>query len=79
MGRSRYRFVDVTQPHFMTCTVLHWVPVFTRTETVEILLDSLRHLSTEGLKIYAYVILENHMHIIAQSADLRPDVGRFKS
>ncbi|MCH8204776.1 MAG: transposase [Candidatus Hydrogenedentes bacterium] len=79
MGRSRYRFVDVTQPHFMTCTVLHWVPVFTRTETVEILLDSLRHLSTEGLKIYAYVILENHMHIIAQSADLRHDVGRFKS
>ena len=63
----------------MTCTVLHWVPVFTRTETVEILLDSLRHLSTEGLKIYAYVILENHMHIIAQSADLRHDVGRFKS
>ena len=79
MGRSRYRFVDVTQAHFMTCTVLHWVPVFTRTETVEILLDSLRHLSTEGLKIYAYVILENHMHIIAQSADLRHDVGRFKS
>ena len=45
MGRSRYRFTDVTQPHLMTCTVLHWIPVFTRPETVEILLNSLRYLS----------------------------------
>ena len=79
MGRSRFRFADTTQPHFLTCTVLHWVPVFTRTETVEILFDSLRYLTKEGLKVYAYVVLENHMHIIAQSADLRHDVGRFKS
>jgi REP element-mobilizing transposase RayT len=79
MGRSRYRFVDVTQPHFMTCTVLHWIPVFTRPETVEILLDSLRFLSAEGLKVYAYVILENHLHIIAQSAQLDRDMARFKS
>ncbi len=79
MGRSRYRFIDVTQPHFMTCTVLHWIPVFTRPETVEILLESLRFLSADGLKIHAFVILENHMHLIAQSDDLRRDIGRFKS
>ena len=63
----------------MTCTVLHWIPVFTRAETVAILLDSLRYLSKEGLKSYAYVVLENNMHIIAHSTDLRRDVGRFKS
>ena len=28
MGRSRYRFVNPDQPHFMTLTVLHWMPVF---------------------------------------------------
>jgi putative transposase len=79
MGRDRYHFTDVTQPHFMTCTVLHWIPVFTRPEAVEILLDSLRHLSKDGLRLYAYVILENHMHILAQSDDLRVDMQRFKS
>ena len=79
MGRSRYRFTDVTRPHLMTCTVLHWIPVFTRPETVAILLDSLRYLSNDGLIVYAYVILENHMHLIAQSADLRRDIARFKS
>jgi len=79
MGRSRYRFVDITQPHFMTCTVLHWIPVFTRPETVAILLDCLRYLSNEGLNLYAYVVLENHVHLIAQSAQLDRDVARFKS
>jgi len=79
MGRSRYRFTDVTQPHLMTCTVLHWIPIFTRPETVEILLNSLRFLSNDGLKLHAYVVLENHMHLIAQSEDLRRDIRRFKS
>ena len=79
MGRSRYKFTDVTSPHFMTCTVLHWIPVFTRRETVAILFDSLQFLMNEGLTIYAYVILENHLHLIAQSAQLDRDIARFKS
>ena len=79
MGRSRYHFIDVTQPHFMTCTVLHWLPVFTRVETTAILLDSLVFLSKEGLKVYGYVILENHLHLVAQSDDLQRDMTRFKS
>ena len=79
MGRSRYQFGDMAATHFMTCTVLHWIPVFTRPETVEILLDSLRFLMKEDLKVYAYVILENHMHLVAQSSDLRRDMTRFKS
>ncbi|MEW5958231.1 MAG: transposase [Chloroflexota bacterium] len=79
MGRSRYKFTDVTLPHFMTCTVLHWIPVFTRQETASIVLDSLQFLINDGLKIYAYVILENHLHLIAQSQQLDRDIARFKS
>jgi len=79
MGRNRYKIVDNRLPHFMTCTVLHWIPVFTRPETVNILLDSLSFLSQEGLKVYAYVVLENHLHIIAQSDQLEKDMLRFKA
>jgi len=79
MGRSRYKIVDPTLPHFVTCTVLHWVPVFTRPVTVDIILDSLRFLSKEGLKVYAYVILENHLHLVVQSEQLDRDMARFKS
>lgn len=79
MGRSRYKIVDTKLPHFITCTVLHWIPVFTRPATVDILLDCLRYMMAEELKIYAYVILENHIHLIAQSNDLARDMARFKS
>ncbi|MBT3260233.1 MAG: transposase, partial [Deltaproteobacteria bacterium] len=48
-------------------------------ETVEILLDSLRYLMKDGLKLYAYIILENHLHLIAQSGQLDRDMARFKS
>ncbi len=79
MGRSRYTFTQTDAPHFMTLTVLHWIPVFTRPETVEIVLDSLRYLIKEGLSVYSYVILENHLHLIAQSQQLDRDIARLKS
>jgi len=31
------------------------------------------------MKLYAYVILENHLHLIAQSEQLGRDISRFKS
>jgi putative transposase len=79
MGRSRYKIVDPKLPHFVTCTVLHWIPVFTRPTTVEIVLESLRFLKQEGLLVYAYVILENHLHMVVQSTNLNRDMARFKS
>lgn len=79
MGRSRYKITDTTAPHFLTLTVLHWLPIFTRPETVSILLNSFRFLQHENLKIYAWVILENHLHLIAQSDDLAKHIQRFKS
>ncbi len=79
MGRSRYKITDPKLPHFVTCTVLHWIPVFTRSATVDIVLDSLHFLMADGLKLYAYVILENHLHLVVQSERLDRDMARFKS
>ena len=79
MGRSRYKFIYPDQPHFMTLTVQGWLPVFTRHESVDILLQSFRFLMNEGLRIHAWVILENHLHLIAQSQQLDNDIARFKS
>lgn len=80
MGRSRYKIYEPTHPHFITCTVLHWIPIFTRTDSVQILIDSLNYLKEiDNLKIYAYVILENHLHMIIQSDDLDNSIKKFKS
>ncbi len=36
MGRSRYKIYEPTYPYFATCTILNWIPIFTREETVHI-------------------------------------------
>ncbi len=79
MGRSRYKITQAESLHFITLTVLHWIPVFTRPETVNILLESLKFLSKDGLKVYAYVVLENHCHFVVQSKALDRDIARYKS
>ncbi|MGZ5051320.1 MAG: REP-associated tyrosine transposase [Methylobacter sp.] len=80
MPRSRYRVQDNPHPHFLTATINHWLPLFTRPETVNIVLDSWRFLQREaGFRLYGYVILENHLHLIAASDDLSRDMQRFKS
>ena len=80
MGRSRYRIYDETAPHFLTCTVLNWMPLFTRPQTVDIILDALRHRQEQNeWKIYGYVILENHIHMIVQAENLSVELPRFKS
>ncbi len=80
MGRSRYKIYEPTYPHFMTCTVLHWIPLFTNQQSVQILIDSLKHLQqSDNLKIYAYVVLENHLHLVASSDDIAKSIKKFKS
>ena len=80
MTRSRYRFLGPDAPYFLTLTVNHWLPVFTRPETVEVLYDGWRYLCEHhAFELYGYVILENHLHLIARSPDLGKDIQRFKS
>jgi REP element-mobilizing transposase RayT len=80
MGRSRYKIYEPTHPHFITLTVLHWIPLFTNTKSVDILLESFRYLQeSDNLKIYSYVILENHLHLVASSDDIAKTIKKFKS
>jgi REP element-mobilizing transposase RayT len=80
MGRSRYKIYESTHPYFITCTVLHWIPIFTRTQSTDILFDSLKFLQkSDNLKITAYVILENHLHMIVSSDDISKTMAKFKS
>ena len=80
MARSRYVITEPDKPHFLTCTVMKWLPVFTRPETVNILLESWRYQrENDGLRLYGYVIMENHVHFVAQAERLDKCVSSFKS
>jgi len=80
MARSRYTITDPALPHFLTCTVVEWLPLFTRPALVAIVLDAWRFQQAhQGLRLFGYVVLENHLHFLAQAPDLAKCVSGFKS
>ncbi len=80
MTRTRYRIFETEYPYFMTCTIVGWLPAFARPEAVTIVLDSWRYLQREReFKLFGYVILENHLHLIASAPDLSAVMQSFKS
>jgi REP element-mobilizing transposase RayT len=80
MGRSRYSIRETQAPHFLTCTIINWIPLFTRPQTVDIILNALQYRQQHnGWKVYGYVILENHLHLVVQADDLLAELPLFKS
>ena len=79
MSRTRYRIFDTEYPHFLTCTIVGWLPVFTRPDAVAIVFDSWRFLQqNRGLDLFGYVILENHLHLVGSAPELANVVKSFK-
>jgi putative transposase len=77
--RSRYKILELEAPHFITCTIVGWLPVFTRKAYLDIITDSLTFCRQQkGLLIYAYVILDNHLHLVASSDNLSQIIRDFK-
>jgi putative transposase len=69
--RSRYRVHEPHAAYFITATVVAWLPVFTTAARCDILTQSLEYCRQhKDLKIYAWVILDNHFHAILAAPDL---------
>jgi len=50
----------------MTLTVVDWADVFTRKNHKQVIIDSLRYcIEHKGLNLYAYCLMTNHLHLIA--------------
>jgi len=63
-----YQIDDQNGMYFLTFTVVDWVDVFSRKTYRDIVMDSLLFcINEKGLKVYAYVIMTNHVHIIVHS------------
>jgi len=69
--RSRYAVREPERAHFITSTIVDWLPVFTTPACCDILAGSLAFCQREkGLKLYAWVIMENHIHAVVHADDL---------
>lgn len=63
-----YKTKDPDAIYFLTFQVVFWLDVFTRKIYRDIVIDSLTYCREyKNLKIYAFVIMSNHVHLIAKS------------
>lgn len=78
--------VVLDELYFVTTTVVDWIDVFTRPRYKHIILESLAYCQkAKGLKIYAWVLMSNHLHAIVSAgakptvADIMRDFKKFTS
>ncbi len=69
--RSDYKILDPEGMYFITSTVIEWIPIFTTRPYFDILVSSIRFCQTHyGLAVFAWVILDNHFHLICRNPEL---------
>jgi len=68
--RDRYKIINEAGVYFLTSTVVKWLPVFTYKVYFEIIIRSFKYcIDHHHMKLYAFVILDNHFHLIASAAN----------
>ncbi len=81
----KYKFLDPEGMYFVSFAVIKWIDVFTREMYCTILVDHLKHSHQHrGMKIYAWCIMPNHVHLVFQAengnpSDLMRDLKRNSS
>ena len=79
---SAYKITDNSALYFLTFQIVGWVDLFTRKIYRDIAIDCFKYCQlNKGLELYAYVIMSNHIHLLARSAneDLSGFVRDYKS
>nr|WP_314498982.1 transposase [uncultured Chryseobacterium sp.] len=83
--KEGYIIRDQEKIHFITCTVVDWIDVFSRKNYRDIVINCLKYcIQNKGMTVYGYVIMSNHIHLILQSkdgklSDLIRDFKKFTS
>lgn len=69
----------VSKRCFLTFTVKNWYYIFDKHDRFQILCNSIKYCQRhKGLKLYAYVFMINHVHLIASAPDIIAFVRDFK-
>ncbi|MEZ5008112.1 MAG: transposase [Chitinophagales bacterium] len=78
---SRYKINNPDGIYFLSFATVGWIDVFIRKEYKEVLVESLKYCQKhKGLEIYSWVIMSNHIHLVASSktGDLSGTLRDFK-
>ena len=80
-----YQIKDQEAAYYLTLQVVEWADIFSRQIYRDIIIDSFRFCQqNKGLEIYAYVIMTNHIHLLAKTinanlSDVLRDLKRHTS
>jgi len=77
-----YKIAEKDGLYYLTFQIVGWVDIFTRQVYKDIAISSLKYCQqNKGLCIFAYVIMSNHIHLLAQSDcdDLSGTIRDFKN
>ena len=80
---ATYKIKNQFSLHYLTCTIVGWVDIFTRKEYKEIIIESLQFCQEKkGLRVHAFTIMSNHLHLIVSAKEgskgLSRIIGDFK-
>jgi REP element-mobilizing transposase RayT len=71
--------VETEGVYFITSTIVEWIPALADKDILDMMVRSLGFCrENKGLKLYAYVLLENHFHVIAEAPNLGTVIQSFK-
>ena len=74
--RSRYVVREEYQAHFVTSTIVDWLPVFTSSACCDIITEAFAYCRKhKELKLYGWVIMPNHFHAVVQATGLSGVMG----
>ena len=60
------RTASTDEPYFVTLTVVNWIDIFTRRIYSDMMIKGMAYCQQhKNLNIYAYVIMTNHVHMVA--------------
>lgn len=80
MSRSLYKIYEIDYPYFLTSSIVNGIPLFANPNIASLVLEGFQFLQeSRDVDVYAYVIMENHIHFITRNDDLSKNLQSFKT
>ncbi len=77
--RSRYQFDKEKGLYFITASTVKFIPLFTSARYCQIITEALQYARDEkDVKIIAFVIMDNHVHVLLEGEDLSNKIKALK-
>ena len=62
---KRKSYIEIGEVFFWTATINQWQKLLWEDEYKEVIISSLKYLSTAGkIDVFAFIIMPNHIHLI---------------